>query len=213
MIRKPGHSRMMRSARHCKMARAADFARIAALPSLPMNTSTLRQATAVVLAAVPLFALAQTPPIKPGLWEVKSEGVADGQKTASPGDRLASLPPAVRAQVEASMKQKGIAVDAGGLSRICFSKESMDPARWGASANCKTDYGARSSASWKWHSVCSQPEMTIDGEAIFASPESYRVNTTSTITLRGETRTSQRSVQAHWLGADCGDLKPFEPKR
>lgn len=178
-----------------------------------MTLSTLRLAAAVVLAAAPVLALAQTPPIKPGLWEVRSEGVADGQKTPQAGDRLASLSPAVRAQVEASMKQKGIAVDAGGLSRICFSKESIDPARWGQSATCRTDYGARSNASWKWHSVCTQPEMTIDGEAIFASPESYRVHTTSTLKLRGETKTSERNVQARWLGADCGELKPFEPKR
>jgi len=179
-----------------------------------MTSLSLRLCAALVIAALPAWSLAQTPPIKPGLWEVKSEGGANGQKAASsPADRLANLPPAVRAQVEASMKQKGMAVDAGGLSRICFSKESMDPARWGNAANCKTDYGARSSSSWKWHSVCTQPEMTIDGEAIFAGPESYTVNSTTTMKLRGETRTSQRTVRAKWLGADCGDLKPFDPKR
>ncbi|MCE9659288.1 MAG: DUF3617 domain-containing protein [Burkholderiales bacterium] len=178
-----------------------------------MTTSFLRLGAAFVVAALPAWSQAQTPPIKPGLWEVKSEGSADGQKTAPPTDRLASLPPAVRAQVEASMKQKGIAVDAGGLSRICFTKESMDPAHWGNAASCKTDYGARSNSSWKWHSVCTQPEMTIDGEALFASAESYTVNSTTTMKLRGETKTSQRTVRAKWLGADCGDLKPFDPKR
>jgi Protein of unknown function (DUF3617) len=159
------------------------------------------------------FAQAQTPPIKPGLWEVHSEGATGGQKSPPPSDRLQNLPPAVRAQVEASMKQKGVAMGAGGLSRICFTRESMDPARWGNAANCKTDYGSRTNASWKWHSVCSQPEMTIDGEAVFATPESYTVNTSTTMTLRGETKTSQRAIRAKWLGADCGDLKPFDPKR
>ena len=55
--------------------------------------------------------------------------------------------------------------------------------------------------------------MTIDGEAIFANPESYRIHTTTTRTMRGEVKTSQRTVQARWLSADCGDLKPFDPKR
>jgi len=178
-----------------------------------MTTGPFRLCAALVLAGSPAWALAQTPPIKPGLWEAKSEAGADGQKTTQPADRLQSLPPAVRAQVEASMKQKGIAMSPGGASRICFSKESMDPARWGNAASCTTEYSARSSKSWKWHSVCSQPEMTIDGEAIFASPESYAVHTTTTMKRKGEAKTSQRTVRAKWLGADCGDLKPFDPKR
>lgn len=178
-----------------------------------MTTSLVRLGAALLIAALPLGSQAQTPPIKPGLWEVQSEGSADGQKTPPPGDRLQSLPPAVRAQLEASMKQKGIAMGAGGVSRICFTKESMDPARWGNAANCKTDYGARSNSSWKWHSVCTQPEMTVDGEAIFANAENYTVNSTTTMKLRGEAKTSQRTVRGKWLGADCGDLKPFDPKR
>ena len=178
-----------------------------------MASSALRLCCALAAALLPAWTLAQTPPIKSGLWEVQSEGSAGGQKASSPADRLQGLSPAARAQVEAMMKQKGVALGAAGTSRICFTKDSMDPARWGNAANCKTDYGARNSSSWKWHSVCTQPEMTIDGEAVFASPESYRVDSTTTRKVGGETRTSQRSVQARWLGADCGDLKPFDPKR
>ena len=99
-----------------------------------------------------------------------------------------------------------------GVSRICFTKESTDPARWGNAASCKTDYGARSNSSWKWHSVCTQPEMTVDGEAIFATPRTTPSRTTTT-KLRGDAKTSQRTVRGKWLGADCGDLKPFDPKR
>jgi hypothetical protein len=179
-----------------------------------MAIRTLRTCAAVLLSAAPSWALAQTPPIKPGLWDVKSEAAgADGQKTTQPLDRLQGLSPQARAQLEASMKQKGVALGPGGSSRICFGKESMDPASWGRAASCKTDYGERSSRSWKWHSVCTQPEMTIDGEALFASPESYTVHTTTTMQRKGETKTSQRTIQAKWLGADCGDLEPFDPKR
>ena len=178
-----------------------------------MTIRTLRSCAAILLSAAPAWAQAQTPPIKPGLWEVKSEASADGQKTTQPADRLQGLSPQVRAQLEASMKQKGVALGAGGVNRICFSKESMDPARWGESASCKTDYGARSNSAWKWRSVCTQPEMTIDGEAIFANSESYTVRTTTTMQRKGEMKTSQRTIQAKWLGADCGDLKPFDPKR
>ena len=176
-------------------------------------TPTLRLSCALAAALMPTFALAQTPPIKPGLWEVQSESSTGGQKTAQPSDRLQNLPPAVRAQVEASMKQKGIATGAGGLSRICFTKESMDPARFGNAAGCKTDPGERTARSWKSHTVCTEPPMTLDSETVFNSSESYTVNTTTTMTMRGETKTSQRTIRAKWLGADCGDLKPFDLKR
>ena len=164
-----------------------------------MTIRTFRLCAAFVLARFRLGP-AQTPPIKPGLWEVKSEGSVDGKKTAQPADRLQGLSPAVRAQVEASMKEKGVAMGPGGVSRICFGRESMDPARWGEAASCKTEYGARSNSSWKWHSVCTQPEMTIDGEAIFANPENYRVHTTTTM----KTARRDEDVAAHDAGPLAG---------
>ena len=70
-----------------------------------MTTLTLRLSVAFVLATAPAWAGAQTPPIKPGLWEVKSEGKGDGKK-APPADRLQGLSPATRAYVErASFRQ------------------------------------------------------------------------------------------------------------
>jgi hypothetical protein len=207
---------MMPAARRCKMAlpRRLPTAAISTTGTNPaMTTRTFRLCAALVLATAAAWASAQTPPIKPGLWEVKSEGHADGKKTPPAGDRLQGLSPALRAQVEASMKEKGVALGPAGVNRICFSREAMDPARWGEAASCKTEYGTRSSSSWKWRSVCAQPEMTIDGEAIFANPENYSIHTTTTMKRGEEVKTSQRRVQAHWLSADCGDLKPFDPKR
>ena len=186
---------MMPAPRRCKMALPPPLpaaARRRSKRSLPMPIRTFRLCTALVLATTPAWASAQTPPA---------------------ADRLQGLSPAQRAQVEAQMKEKGVAMGPGGVSRICFARDSMDPARWGEVASCKTEYGARSNSSWKWHSVCTEPEMTIDGEAIFANPENYRVLTTTTMKRRDEVKTSQRTIQAHWLGADCGDLKPFDPKR
>ncbi|MEP7301649.1 MAG: DUF3617 domain-containing protein [Caldimonas sp.] len=178
-----------------------------------MPTAAFRLACTLLAATLPALAPAQTPPVKPGLWEVVSEQGADGQKAAPTAERMKNLPPEARARLEAMMKDKGIAMGPGGVNRLCFTRESMDPARWANSTNCKTDYGARSASSWKWHSVCTAPAVVVDGEAVFASPESYTVNTSTTMTLRGETKTMQRSIRAKWLGAECGDLKPLDLKR
>lgn len=157
-------------------------------------------------------ASAQAPPIKPGLWEVRSEREVDGKAVASPAANLQNLPPEVRAKVEAMMKAKGIAPGAAGsANRICMSKETLDPARWqGQSASCKTQIVSRTATIWKWHTSCTQPPAESDGETVFASAESYTVRNATTMTVSGETRTTRSTVQGKWLGADCGDLKPLK---
>ena len=139
---------------------------------LPMNPFVT--SLAVLAAAVPALAAAQAAPVKPGLWEVRSER-QDGKQTAPSAEAMKNLTPETRAKVEAMMKQQGVAIGSDGANRVCLSKESLDAGRWQTSANCKTDFGSRSASAWKWHSVCPQTDTTIDGEAVFASPESYTV--------------------------------------
>jgi hypothetical protein len=167
---------------------------------------------AALAATFAALAAAQSPPVKPGLWEVRSER-QDGKQTASSAEAMKNLTPETRAKVDAMLKQQGVALGSGGANRVCLSKESLDAGRWQNSANCKTEFGSRSPSAWKWHSVCPQTDAVIDGEAVFANSENYTVRTATTRTFRGETKVSRMTLQAKWLGADCGDLKPFEAKR
>ena len=167
---------------------------------------------AAVAAAVPVLAAAQAPPVKPGLWEVRSER-QDGKQTAPSAEAMKNMTPETRAKVEAMMKQQGVAIGSGGANRVCLSKESLDAGRWQGSANCRTDFGSRTANAWKWRSVCPQTDTVIDGEAEFANPESYTVRTATTRTFRGDTKVTRTTLRAKWLGTDCGDLKPFDPKR
>jgi Protein of unknown function (DUF3617) len=162
-------------------------------------------------AALPAASAAQAPPIKPGLWEVERQ--VDGKQATPPADKMKNLTPETRARVEAMLKQQGVAIGSGGTSRVCLNKESLDAGRWHNQANCQTEFSARNASAWKWRSVCPQSETTIDGEAVFASGESYTINTTSTRTFRGDTKTTKASLHAKWLGADCGDLQPVDAKR
>ena len=71
---------------------------------------TLIGAFAIVTAAC--AAQAQTkppvPPIKPGLWQVHIEREVNGQKAPDMSERMKNMPPK-RAQIEAMMKQHGVA--------------------------------------------------------------------------------------------------------
>jgi hypothetical protein len=180
-----------------------------------MSFSSPRFLVAASLAAVVGLALsppaqAQAPPIKPGLWEVKQVG-GDTQGSARMAAELDKLSPQQRAQIEAMMKERGASFSAAGFDvRICLSKDSLDPARWDHQSNCKTDYSTRTSAAWKFHSVC--PTSQTDGEVVFTSPESYTVNASTTMQQGSDTKARRMSMQAKWLSASCGDIKPFKSK-
>jgi len=160
---------------------------------------------------------AQTaPPIKPGLWEVAMERNGAAQKIPDMSERLKSMSPEQRKQVEAMMKQHGVDMSGGlGKLRICLNKDSLDQGRWQGrgegDTRCKTDVSERSNTSWKWHSVCTDPQSETTGEALFANAENYTVKSTTTMAWQGQTKTTQTTIRSKWLGGDCGDVKPVQP--
>ncbi|HMC16094.1 MAG TPA: DUF3617 domain-containing protein [Albitalea sp.] len=178
-----------------------------------MPSNLLRSTGALTLCAAAAVAQAQpVPPIKPGLWQVSVQRAVDGQATPSPGERLDNLPPEMRAKIEAGMKARGMELGAGGDMKVCHTKESLAQGAWNRQgASCKTDVKTRSAASWTWHTSCTKPVMETDGETLFTNAENYIVKTSSTMTMGGQARSSQNTITAKWLGADCGDVKPFVP--
>lgn len=160
---------------------------------------------------------ADAPPIKPGLWQVRSERAVDGVKAPPVTAQLNNLPPEVRKQMEAMMKQKGVDVSgAPGDVKLCLSKESLDKDQWLAhkqsEKNCKTEIKSRTIGRWTWHSSCIDPQSETDGEAVFNSPESYTMKVASIMTVKGESKTTNMTMHSTWLGANCGDLKPLNTK-
>lgn len=175
----------------------------------------MRRIVSCLLAglAVGSAAVAQTPPIKPGLWEVRTDRTAGGQPMPDMAERMQSMPEEQRKRMEAMMKQRGVDTR-GGAMRICMTRETLDQGHWhdGGSGRCKTDVTQRSGSTWKWRSVCTQPPVTSDGEALFQDPEHYTVSIRSTVTVQGQPRESTMVSRARWVGADCGDVKPIAPR-
>jgi uncharacterized protein DUF3617 len=175
----------------------------------------------LALLCVSTFSVAShaldAPPIKPGLWQVRSEHAVNGTKAPPMTDHLKNLPPEARKQVEAMMKQKGLDMSGSpGDIKLCLSKESLDQNQWlghkNASQNCKTEVKTRSNSRWTWHSSCTDPKSETDGEAIFANPENYTMKVATVMTAQGETKTMNMTNTSAWLGANCGDLKPITAK-
>jgi hypothetical protein len=169
-----------------------------------------------LVAGLTGMATAQTPPpIKPGLWQVRSERELDGQKQQMPdmSERMKNMPPEARQRMEAMMKERGVDIGGGGDMKICLTKESLDQERWrDERGTCKTDFSSRSGSTWKWRTTCQEPVSETDGEAAFSNPENYVVKTTTKLTMQGATRTTRMTLTSRWLGADCGDVKPVNPR-
>ena len=185
-----------------------------------MRLITIRLLTLAVLSSVALVVVAgqlPAPPVKSGLWETRMAALdADGREIAPPEQAaLSKMPPEARARMAEAMKARGVSMpDASGGTKACFTKETFESGAWqqmASEAGCTTKYSTLSAGTWKWHSSCTSLNSESDGEVVFSSPESYRVKVTTTATVMGKPNTSTRVVHAKWLGADCGDIKPFMP--
>ncbi|MFO1250231.1 MAG: DUF3617 domain-containing protein [Inhella sp.] len=160
-------------------------------------------------------ALAQSPPSKPGLWEMKTLSLeVDGKPMPTPGQmppEMAQMPPEVRKMMQERMKAQGIDLANGGI-RMCFSAESMKESAWGSPQgqnDCKTEVVERSGSTWRWKVQCKEGHG--EGRTTFSGGEGYRSDMQFTSTGKGQAQTMKTQVQARWLGADCGGLKPIQP--
>jgi len=166
---------------------------------------------AVVAAQIPI------PPVKPGLWEIKSTSLdANGKEIPAPEQAaFAKMTPEVRARMAEAMKARGVALpDANGATKACLTKALFDSGAWQQMASdngCTTNFSTQSSTTWKWHSSCTSMKSESDGETVFSGPEHYKTKVTTTATVMGKTKTSTRLLEGKWIGADCGDVKPLTP--
>jgi hypothetical protein len=186
-----------------------------------MRSLIARSAVFSALGSVALLASAAgsmpAPPIKPGLWEVRMSVLDASGKPQAPPEQaaMANIPPEMRARMEEMMKARGLPMPgADGALKVCQTKESLDSGRWqalAASAGCTTSYTAQSASGWKFHSSCPKLKSESDGEVVFTNSETYSSKVTTTSNLTGSEKTQTRVAAGRWLGANCGDVKPFNP--
>jgi hypothetical protein len=174
-----------------------------------LRIRTVLPAMLVGFTLVAISARGQIAPIKPGLWQIQMERETNGKKAPDMSERLKTMPPERRAQVEAAMKQRGIEAN-GNTVKVCQTREMLDSSKFvNPLPDCKITYSTRTSSSWKSHTSCSQNHLESDSEVTFSSPESYTVKTTSTLQSAGQTKTTHMTRTGKWLSADCGDIKPL----
>lgn len=174
----------------------------------------------VLMASVP-SARADKPPIKPGLWEVTTEGQSLNGKalpdvSAQMAEQLQKMPPDMRKQMEAHMKSQGVQMMSGGggktAVRMCLTRDMLEQDRWQRNdGQCQNTAMNRSGATWSWKFKCTQPPGEGEGKTTFQGSDAYMTELHMTTRQEGHPQRMSMKHRGRWLGADCGDVKPLTP--
>ena len=144
--------------------------------------------------------------VKPGLWQIAIKTQMSGMPNMPD---MSQMPPEVRAQ----MKARGIAVGAGGTSlnlRHCITPEEANADKFssGNDKDCKLVGLHFTGGSYAADVVCTgEHKMHGHVEGTVFSPEHYAGTSTVTMTDNGRAATSVTNIDAHRIGADCGQVK------
>lgn len=165
---------------------------------------------------------ADMPARKPGLWEITNKTLMDGKAPAMP--KLDNLPPEQRAQIEKMMAEKGMSMPGSGpggatVTKMCLTKEEAmrkdPPLHTGGEEKCEHKVTKQTASMMAFTYVCTGRHASRgEGEARFESDSRYSGWLNATTEDAGQQHKMRMEYSARWLGADCGNIKPFAmPKR
>jgi hypothetical protein len=170
----------------------------------------------LLVGTVTAAAADPAPPIRPGLWESRPiETLMDGQPLPkAPPIDLQQLPPQVRAQMQKQMQAQGIELGAGGSVKHCISADMLKRQDWGqAQGGCQITTQSHEGNTWRWQGRCQQPPGQMQGSTRFNGDTAYLSEVKMTTQRGGKTQVMQSRVEARWLGADCGAVRPLQPPK
>ncbi|HYH40499.1 MAG TPA: DUF3617 domain-containing protein [Burkholderiales bacterium] len=173
------------------------------------------------LAAGSFAVSASAQQLKPGLWEItnKMQGGGTSMDKSAPDlqQQMANMPPEQRKAIEAMMAKQGMKMGAGGPGsmsvKTCMTKEMVErneiPAQQG---DCKTTKQQRSGNTINMAFACTSPPSSGEGQFTIQSPEAYTMKMDVKSTGGGQPRAMRMDASGKWLGADCGNIKPIQPR-
>jgi hypothetical protein len=151
-----------------------------------------------------------------GLWEhsftMKSPGGEMERAQAEMQKQLAAMPPEQRQKVEAMMSSRGVKMNAQGTSlKFCLTKEqAAKPAEPHMTGDCSQSDVKRSGNTMSYRFACTRPQqVTGDGQVNYVNDKAYTGRSNITTQVNGQPQQMSMEMSGHWLGADCGDVKPI----
>ncbi len=165
-----------------------------------------------IAAALAAFAADNTPlDVKPGMWEITSDSQSSGAPPIPP-DLLAQISPEQRTRVEAAL-QHAMGPQHHVLKR-CVTQADIDrgfeKTENIGNGNC-THKVVSSTSTVRAGSFACIGRENASGTYRFEArdPETVIGNVDMTVSNDGKTMATTVATRAHWLGADCGTVKPM----
>jgi hypothetical protein len=173
---------------------------------------------AAELLAVAAAAHAQVP-LQPGLWEetmsTKSDNPQANAAMAQMQEKLAAMPPEQRKMVEQMMAAHGVGAGSASNSlRVCLTKEQIarDFVPDGNNGRCSHKRIDQSGNTTRFSFTC-EGKNPVSGQGVFTQVDSksFTVATDTDMLMQGKPSHMHADLAGHFLGSDCGDVKPVTP--
>ncbi len=157
------------------------------------------------------YAVPITLKLRPGLWEMTSQGENSGA-LPMPAEALARLPPDRRAKMEAALAASRARAAKPHVSRQCITAESLqrgidlDEKR---GRDCQERVISSSSSDMDIQVECKGPRLTSSGNVHFTATGAERLNGTINMKISdgAQNMTMRRVIEGRWIAADCGGVK------
>ncbi len=169
----------------------------------------------VGLAACALAGKAQAEglAVEPGLWEMTatSGGLPANAVPQIPADKLAKLSPEQQAMIQKRMAAAGSPHTT--THKACVTQAMLDKGLRGGEdeqKHCTRTPVTTSATVVEFKLVCTG-DHPANGTFHIEAPDPHTLLTTMEMQVTpkpGMTIPLHSSMQGHWLGADCGDVKP-----
>jgi hypothetical protein len=147
--------------------------------------------------------------IKPGLWEQTITTEMSGMPQLTP-EQLAKLPPAARAAMG------GMAGGGQGITaKVCYTRESLADARSYSrqDASCTSKVTSMTATKVEIHAECTG-RMKSSSDYVMERVDAEHTKMTGVQKTEGDhPMNTKMTIAGKWLSADCGDVKPFTPKK
>ena len=148
--------------------------------------------------------------IKPGLWEIASEGQASGAPPVSE-ETLAQMTPEQRARFQAAMQASMAAAAKPKLFKNCITPEKIAQGfdiQQGQDPSCQRTVTSVSSSEFNVSAVCTRADgsTTMNMHMQLNGSEEVAGTVHVAMSRAGRNMTVDTKIHGKWLGANCGDV-------
>jgi hypothetical protein len=147
--------------------------------------------------------------VKDGLWETTTTTERSGMP-AIPADKLAQMPPDVRARIQ------GMSAPKTETKQSCLTKDEVSKFGMNQDKSCKVTVVTSTGNKQEYKFDCDTPGNKSTGSMKIEAVDSTHVNSLIMINMAGSNGRNMDmkvTTSAKFLGSDCGSVKPASDKK